>query len=164
MVDTIGSSAPALGRLQRTLTKVAYYCSKYASLREGIYSHAVRIDSSSVFDKFLSSHPVDFAFVCIDQQKDSDSPRQDIVYAALTKAKIPFIDSGVSITLEDYTVVIVSETPMDRDRYTEFRTLPRRPLEKNIWSCFKYKNPHSATAKTSPELRFLTRVTLFPSQ
>ena len=86
------------------LTKVAYYRSKYASLREGIYAHAVRVDSSSMFAKFLSSHPVDFAFVCIDQQKDSDSPRQDVVYGAFSEAKIPFIDSGVSITLEDHTV------------------------------------------------------------
>ena len=86
------------------LTKVAYYLSKYDSLREGIYSHAVRIDSSSVFTNFLSSHPVDFAFVCIDQQKDCDSPRQDVVYAALSEAKIPFIDSGASLTLEDHTV------------------------------------------------------------
>ena len=86
------------------LTKVAYYRSRYDSLREGIYAHAVRIDSSSVFAKFLSSHPVDFVFVCIDQKKDSDSPRQDVVYAALSEAKIPFIDSGVSITLEDHTV------------------------------------------------------------
>ena len=86
------------------LTKVAYYSSRYDSLRKGIYAHAVRIDSSSVFAKFLSSHPVDFAFVCIDQKKDSESPRQDVVYAALFEAKIPFIDSGVSITLEDHTV------------------------------------------------------------
>ena len=86
------------------LTKVAYYHSKYASLREGIYPHAVRIDSPSMFGKFLSSHPVDFAFVCIDQRKDCDSPRQDVVYEALSEAEIPFIDSGVSITLEDDTV------------------------------------------------------------
>ena len=86
------------------LTKVAYYHSKYASLREGIFAHAVRIDSSSMFAQFLSTHPVDFAFVCIDQQKDSDSPRQDVVYAALSEMKVPFIDSGVSITLEDRTV------------------------------------------------------------
>ena len=86
------------------LTKAAYYRSKYDSLREGIYAHAVRVDSSSVFTKFLSSQPVDFAFVCIDQEKDGDSPRQDVVYAALSKAKIPFIDSGASITLEDHTV------------------------------------------------------------
>ena len=83
-----------------TLTKVAYYHSKYASLREGIYPHAVRIDSPCMFGEFLSSHPVDFAFVCIDQKKDSDSPRQDVVYEALFQAAIPFIDLGVSITLE----------------------------------------------------------------
>ena len=86
------------------LTKVAYYHSKYASLREGIFAHAVRIDISSMFAQFLSTHPVDFAFVCIDQQKDSDSPRQDVVYAALSETEVPFIDSGVSISLEDRTV------------------------------------------------------------
>ena len=86
------------------LKKVAYYHSKYASLREGIYVHAVRIDSSSMFGNFLSCHPVDFAFLCIDQKKDSDSPRQDVVYEALSEAEIPFVDSGVSITLEDDTI------------------------------------------------------------
>ncbi len=81
-------------------TKVAYYHSKYASLREGIYPHVIRIDNPSILGEFLSSHPVDFAFVCIDQKKDSDSPRQDVVYEALTEAAISFLDSGVSITLE----------------------------------------------------------------
>ena len=84
--------------------KVAYYDSKYGSLREGLYAHAMRINSSSAFAEFLSAHPVDFAFVCIDQRKDSDSPRQDVVYAALSESAVPFIDSGVSITLEDDAV------------------------------------------------------------
>ncbi len=44
-------------------TKVAYYHSKYASLREGIYPHAIRIDSPSILGEFLPAHPVDFAFV-----------------------------------------------------------------------------------------------------
>ena len=82
------------------LKKAAYYHSQYAPLRDGIFPHAVRIDSSSSLAEFLSAHPVDFVFVCIDQNKDGDSPRQDVVYAALSEAAIPFIDSGVSITLE----------------------------------------------------------------
>lgn len=89
---------------ENPLIKVAYYDSKYASLREGIFAHTVRVDNSSMFTEFLSAHPVEFAFVCIDQQKDSDSPRQDVVYAALSKAGIPFIDSGVSITLKKHAV------------------------------------------------------------
>ena len=84
--------------------KVDYYHSKYGSLREGIHAHAVRVDSSTMFAEFLSAYPVDYAFVCIDQQKDSDSPRQDVVYAALSEAGVPFIDSGVSITLDNCTV------------------------------------------------------------
>ena len=81
--------------------KVDYYHSKYASLREGIHAHAIRMDSSTMFAEFLSAHPVDYAFVCIDQRKDSDSARQDVVYLALSEAGVPFIDSGVSITLEN---------------------------------------------------------------
>ena len=86
------------------LTKVDYYHSKYASLREGIYPHPVRVDSPLVFTEFLSGHPIDYAFVCIDQLTDGDSSRQDAVYRALSEATVPFIDSGVSITLEDCAV------------------------------------------------------------
>ena len=84
--------------------KVDYYHSKYAALREDIYPHAVRLDGSTMFTEFLSAHPVDYAFVCIDQRKDSDSPRQDAVYSALSEAGVPFIDSGVSITLENSAI------------------------------------------------------------
>ena len=86
------------------LDKVAYYHAKYDSLREGIHVHAVRVDSSTRFAEFLSEYPVDYAFVCIDQRKHCDSPRQDVVYAALSEAGVPFIDSGVSITLENDSV------------------------------------------------------------
>ena len=39
------------------LLKVDYYHSKYESLREGIYPHALRVDSKSTFNAFLSAHP-----------------------------------------------------------------------------------------------------------
>ena len=84
--------------------KVNYYHSKYASLRDGIHIHPVCVDSSIMFEGFLSEHPVDYAFVCIDQRKDCDTPRQDIVYSALSDARVPFIDSGVSITIEDRAI------------------------------------------------------------
>ena len=57
-----------------------------------------------MFAEFLLDHPIDYAFVCIDQLTDGDSPRQDVVYCALSEAAVPFIDSGVSITLEDRAV------------------------------------------------------------
>ena len=87
-----------------SLLKVDYYNSKYAALRDGIHPHPVRVESSSMFAEFVSAHPVDYAFVCIDQLTDGDSARQDVVYSALTEAGVPFIDSGVSITLEDCAV------------------------------------------------------------
>ena len=87
-----------------SLLKVDYYHSKYAAFRDGIHPHPIRVDSPSMFAEFLSDHPVDYAFVCIDQLTDGDSPRQDSVYRAVTEAGVPFIDSGVSITLEDCAV------------------------------------------------------------
>ena len=88
----------------KKLCKVDYYYAKYDSLRSGIVPHALRLESPSVFQEFLRDHPVDFAFVCIDQLTDGDSARQDAVYLALTDAEVPFIDSGVSITVEDGAV------------------------------------------------------------
>ena len=70
------------------LRKVDYYHPKYASLREGIYPHTVRVDNQSTFGEFLSAHPIDYAFVCIDQLTDGDSPRQDVVYCALSEAAV----------------------------------------------------------------------------
>ena len=84
--------------------KVDYYQAKYASLRDGVHAHALRVDDPAAFAEFISAHPVDFAFVCIDQDRDSDSPRQDVVYASLSEAGVPFIDSGVSITLSGHRV------------------------------------------------------------
>ncbi len=87
-----------------SLLKVDYYHSKYAAFRDGIHPHANRVDSVSMFREFISAHPIDFAFVCIDQLTEGDSPRQDLVYCALSEAAVPFIDSGVSITVEERTV------------------------------------------------------------
>ena len=75
-----------------------------SSLREGIHTHPIRVDSKSTLDEFLSVHSIDFAFVCIDQLTESDSPRQDAVYLALSDSKVPFIDSGVSLAVEDSAV------------------------------------------------------------
>ena len=80
--------------------KVHYYHAKYNSFREGIHPHPIRVDSRFVLAEFLADHPIDYAFVCIDQLTESDSPRQDVVYCALSAAAVPFIDSGVSITLD----------------------------------------------------------------
>ena len=87
-----------------SMLKVDYYHSKYAAFRDGIHPHPVQVDSSSMFAEFVFEHPVNYAFVCIDQLTEGDSARQDVVYRAVTEAGVPFIDSGVSITLEDCAV------------------------------------------------------------
>jgi len=82
------------------LSKVDYYRSKYACFRKGVFVHPVRVDSVDRMTEFLARHPVDFAFVCIDQRKDGESPRQDVVYEALSLGNVPFIDSGISISVD----------------------------------------------------------------
>lgn len=84
--------------------KVDYYYSKYESLREGIHAHTVRLDSLSKCNEFFGEHRIDYAFVCIDQDENSESPRQDVVYSALSEAGIPFVDSGISISLDNDAV------------------------------------------------------------
>ncbi len=84
--------------------KVDYYHSMYAALREGIHPHPVRVDDPTKFSEFLSAHRIDYAFVCIDQLTEGESSRQDVVYRALSEASVPFIDSGISITLESRAV------------------------------------------------------------
>ena len=81
--------------------KVCYHESKYAFLRNGVHAHPSGVDSISKFNQFLSDHPIDYAFVCIDQSSNGDKARQDVVYEALSENQIPFIDSGISITLAD---------------------------------------------------------------
>ena len=82
------------------LLKVDYYSSRYAPFRDGIHAHPIKVEDTLMWCEFLSGHPIDFAFVCIDQVPDCDSPRRDAVYCALSETGIPFVDSGVSITLE----------------------------------------------------------------
>ena len=86
------------------MLKVDYFRSKYESLREGIHLHAVRVDSLATFREFLLDLAIDYAFVCIDQLTKGDSPRQDVVYRALNEAAVPFIDSGVSLSVEESVV------------------------------------------------------------
>ena len=115
------------------LCKVDYYHSKYASLREGIHPHTVRVDSLSTFREFLSDHPIDHAFVCIDQLTECDSPRQDVVYCALSEAAVPFIDSGVSISVEDSAVRgAVTTSAYDAGSVAWKEAIPNARVEGNV--------------------------------
>lgn len=87
------------------LRKAEYHCSRYFALREGIFPHHIMVDDPSKFAEFLSEHPIDFAFVCIDQLTEGDRPRQDVVYQTLSQANIPFVDSGISLTMENGSIV-----------------------------------------------------------
>ena len=86
------------------LLKVDYYNSKYVDFRDGIHAHPVRVESPELFAEFVANHHVNFVFICIDQLTEGDSARQDAVYRAVSAAGVPFIDSGVSITLKDCAV------------------------------------------------------------
>ena len=97
--------APSVEEIERVrsseLNKVDYFEFTYAPFRTGIHSHVNRLTDSYNFANFLSENPIDIAFVSIHQLPDSDSPRQDEVYSELSDAKIPFIDSGISLTLNN---------------------------------------------------------------
>lgn len=80
--------------------KVDYHSTKQESFREGMQPHSVQVNGTEMWRDFLAAHPVDFAFVCIDQAANEDSSRQDGVYQALAETGVPFIDSGVSISVE----------------------------------------------------------------
>ena len=115
------------------LRKVDYYYSKYASLREGLHPHDIRVDSPSMFGEFLSAHPIDYAFVCIDQLTEGDSARQDVVYCALSAAAVPFIDSGVSITVEDSAVRgAVTTSAYDAGSVAWKDAIPNARVEGNV--------------------------------
>ena len=85
-------------RQQEPLSKVKYYESRYTSLRERIHLHPTRVDDPTTFHQFLSDHPIDFAFVCTGP---SAIGRQDVIYCTLSERAIPFIDSGVNITVDE---------------------------------------------------------------
>ena len=87
-----------------SLLKVYYYRSKYLAFRDGIHAHPVRVEDSDSFAKFVAEHAIDFVFISIDQLTEGDSARQDAVYKAVSSAGVPFIDSGVSIAIEDCSV------------------------------------------------------------
>ena len=87
-----------------SLLKVDYYRSKYPTFRDGIHAHPVRVEDPGFFADFVAAHAIDFVFICIDQLTEGDSARQDVVYKAVSSAGVPFIDSGVSITIEDRSV------------------------------------------------------------
>ena len=120
-------------RRKESLRKVDYYNSKYASLREGIQQHAILVDSPSMFGEFLAAYPIDYAFVCIDQLTEGDSPRQDVVYCALSQAGVPFIDSGVSITLEGGAVRgAVTTSAYDEGSLAWKNAIPNAKVEGNV--------------------------------
>ena len=123
---------------QGGIHKVDYHLAKYAPLRQGIYRHALHVDNKSAFKEFLSGNPIDFAFVCIDQLTESVSPRQDVVYDALTEAKLPFIDSGISITVEDRAITGSVTTSFYAGGSVEWRTAI--PIPKVTGPIVGYRN------------------------
>ena len=102
--EEIGSLMEIKKRGTDCFGKVDYYDFKYASLREGIHAHTLRLDSAPKCNEFFSKHHIDYAFVCIDQDENNELPRQDVVYSALSEAGIPFVDSGICISLDNDAV------------------------------------------------------------
>lgn len=80
--------AASLDDLMAKPTKVAYFASKYGSMRRGIFAHEIFISEDSV--SMLSGF--DCVFLCVDKPFV-----RRIVFQYLTAQSIPFIDSGMDI-------------------------------------------------------------------
>lgn len=80
--------AASLEDLEKSLSKVNYYHSKYSAMRRGIHPHETYLDEAN-----LDELPgFDFVFVCVDKP----SVRK-IVFEYLIQHNIPFIDSGMEL-------------------------------------------------------------------
>ena len=53
----------------------------------------------------LKEKQVEFAFICIEQKTHGDRPRQDEVYEGLQEVGIPFVDSGISLGIQEGKLV-----------------------------------------------------------
>ena len=149
-----------------SMLKVNYYRAKYKAFREAIHAHPIRVEGPSMFAKFLSEHPIDFAFVCIDQQTEGDTSRQDAVYHALSEAGIPFIDSGVSIVLENSTVTgAVTTSAYEAGSDTWQDAIPAPRFEGNLPSYRNVQLPEvNAVAATFAVMEWRRRTEQYASK
>ena len=112
------------------VSKVDYYHAKYASFRAGIHPHAIRMDSKTKFDEFLEAHAIDYAFVCIDQRRDSDSPRQDVVYGRA-------VGGGRAVHRPPVSALPLTMVPLEAQS-------PRVPTPRAVWrGRLPYRTPES---------------------
>ena len=95
-----GAPTDAELRQRGSLGKVEYYQSKYDSLRKDIVLHSLHVEDESTFRQFLSDNSINFAFVCAGPSA-TELQRQDVIYRTLAEMAIPFIDSGMNITVQE---------------------------------------------------------------
>jgi len=84
--------APTLTELQAKLHKVARFTEIYSRMRKGMVAHDVYIDETNV--DLLDG--LDFVFICIDV-----GPAKRVIVHHLVAKRIPFIDLGMGVTLDD---------------------------------------------------------------
>lgn len=102
--------APSLDHLKTIPFKVDHWAGIYSNMHRGIIPHAVTITAKNV----NQLDGMDFVFVCADAGSDK-AP----IFAALEKAGIPFIDTGMGLDLVDETLhgmlTVTLSTPEKRD-------------------------------------------------
>lgn len=84
--------APSIGELQARPQKVARFEAIYSNMRRGVVPHDVFLDASNV--ALLDG--LDFVFICL----DVGSAKKAVV-EQLVANKIPFIDVGMGLNLDD---------------------------------------------------------------
>ncbi len=87
--------APAVGDLDRKLSKVAWFAEVYSKMRRKIIPHPVLLTEGNVAE--LGS--MEFVFLCLDK---GEHKRSIVNY--LVQNKIPFIDTGMGLDVRNGTI------------------------------------------------------------
>ena len=103
--------APSIEELRQKPQKVACFAELYSRMKRGIVAHDVFLDAGNV--GLLDG--LDFVFVCMDS-----GPAKRAVVEHLVRARVPFIEVGMGVTLDDGQlggiVRTTMSTPETRDR------------------------------------------------
>lgn len=101
--------AASKAEVNADMFKVDYFARIYGRMHAGIEAHAAHLEA----DNFDMLDAVDFAFLCV----DSVEARAEIV-PALRARDIPFIDTGIGLTLVDDQLMgmirVTTSTPLVR--------------------------------------------------
>tara|TARA_R110000868_G_scaffold306734_3_gene568099 strand:+ start:27354 stop:28529 length:1176 start_codon:yes stop_codon:yes gene_type:complete len=122
--------AASIEQLRSQLFKTDYYLDMYSKMHRGIKSHPVFIDTSNI----LLLDDLDFVFICIDT-----GDIKKVIFEYLLGRKIPFIDSGLEVSVAENSLFGTVRTTLVTDQKNDhvskrvsFATREDEDYESNI--------------------------------